>query len=171
MSQVSLSCACGRVAGYIDTSGGRHIACHCADCKAWRAHLTRGREGGVEIFQTTPDKLTITAGHEHIRCSRLSEKGLLRWSASCCNTALANTLPTAAMPFVGVLTDMIADKAAIGPVASIVNRAEPPGNQSAGASSFEIIKRALAARITGKERRAPFFKADGSPIVEPVVLG
>jgi hypothetical protein len=45
----------------------------------------------------------------HLRLMRLSEKGLLRWYAGCCDTPLFNTMATPKVPFVGVLTDRLDD--------------------------------------------------------------
>lgn len=171
--RVALSCACGSVAGHMDIGSGRHIACHCADCAAWRDHLTPGREGGVEIFQTTPDRIEIIQGAENLACARLTKQGLVRWYAACCNTAIANSLPKPMLPFAGVVTDCIAepDKPKIGPVASVVNRKQKPGNNAASAAIWGALSRGVGARLSGKERFAPFFSPDGMLAKEPEIIG
>ena len=58
---------------------------------------------GTEIFQTTPSQIVLSQGAEHLRCLRLSAKGLLRWYAGCCRLPLVNTIASAQLPFAGVI--------------------------------------------------------------------
>ncbi len=50
--------------------------------------------GGSQIIQVPPKNLTFTQGREVLASMRLTEKGLLRWYAGCCNTPIGNTLIT-----------------------------------------------------------------------------
>ena len=90
-TRVDLRCQCGAVRGLANTVApdtGMHVVCMCDDCQAFAHFLERDdvldASGGTAIFQLRPAQLEITAGREHLRCMRLSEKGLLRWYAGCC---------------------------------------------------------------------------------------
>ncbi len=60
------------------------------------------QHGGSELFQTYPQYLRITQGHDLIGGVQLQEKGIYRWHTACCNMPIANTLSTATIPFVGI---------------------------------------------------------------------
>ena len=62
--------------------------------------------GGSEVFQTTPARIEFTQGADQLACMRLSPKGLMRWYARCCNTPIANTLPSPGMAFAGILVGL-----------------------------------------------------------------
>ena len=52
-----------------------------------------------------------------IAAIRLTEKGLVRWYASCCNTPIGNTMAASGVPFIGVVGAFIAaPSAALGPI-------------------------------------------------------
>ena len=86
---------------------GTRVTCYCADCQT-AARLCPepdallGPAGGTDIWQTTPDRLTLVRGAEHLEIRRLSPKGLCRWTATCCETPLFNTLERLGFPFVGL---------------------------------------------------------------------
>jgi hypothetical protein len=119
-TEVGFSCRCGGIAGRltgVDPDKGTHVRCHCDDCRRANAHfgIPGTREAGVGLWQTTPDKVKIDKGAVNLRLMRLSPRGLLRWYAGCCDTPLFNTMATPKVPFVGVLTDRLADTAPLGP--------------------------------------------------------
>jgi len=67
--------------------------CYCRDCQAFAHFLGKvdailDERGGSEIIQVLPRNLTFTQGIELLACMRLTEKGLLRWYAACCNTPI-----------------------------------------------------------------------------------
>jgi hypothetical protein len=49
-----------------------------------------------------PANVTLTEGAEHLRCVRLSEKGLFRWYTECCRTPVGNMVG-ARFPFIGLI--------------------------------------------------------------------
>lgn len=178
MTGARLRCRCGRVSGHLETGNGTLIQCHCSDCERYRAHLQPdiSREPGVEIYQTTPDRLEITEGWEHVTCLRLGPKGMYRWYASCCKTPLANCLISPMMPFAGVVVEAIAeeDRDKLGKLRVITGRVAQggkPDNRNVGMMVWGVLKRGLTARLVGTERHAPFFDAEGSPAKEPEILG
>jgi hypothetical protein len=108
MTLVELRCRCGALRGTVDFSRPSlvRIVCHCGDCARYARQI--GDERATQIVQATPDQLTIVAGREHLRCLRLTERGLTRWFAGCCRTPLANTSRYRWLPFVGVMTCVLA---------------------------------------------------------------
>jgi hypothetical protein len=106
---VQLECSCGAVKGTINVVPKCyfHVHCLCSDCQAFAAHLNNedkilDEHGGSELFQTYPDLMTITEGHDKIGGVQLTQKGLYRWHTTCCNMPLANTMSSSKMPFIGV---------------------------------------------------------------------
>src|SRR3546814_16973924 len=106
---IGFQCRCGSLRGEIEP---RHAflraRCYCLDCQAFahalgRGHETLGGQGGSDVVAMLPAGLRFTAGSEHLACLSLSPQGLLRWHASCCNTAIANTPRNPKFPYVGVL--------------------------------------------------------------------
>jgi hypothetical protein len=203
MSDVPLSCRCGKIRGRLDPAAGTRLVCHCADCRAAARHVASLARGGLtatedvaaagpdravhrwpepgaawegaDIYQTTPDRLRIEAGHEHLRAIRLSPGGLVRWYASCCATPLANTLGSTGMPFVGLLAHAVAPaaRAGLGAPKGEVNMRGPDGrvrHRGFAAIGLALLRRALVSRLAGRERRAPFFRPDGTPISAPHIL-
>lgn len=176
MAAVPFACRCGRVRGTLDPAGWTRVVCHCADCRAAAVHVERrAPQGGADIFQTTPDRLRIGSGLEHVACFRLAPAGLTRWYATCCRTPLANTMGRAGFPFVGVLTAAVPDaaRAALGVPAGEVNRRGPDGRvRHSGFLRIgaALLRRAVVSRLAGRERRSPFFGPDDRPIRRPEVL-
>lgn len=175
-SDLILKCGCGALSGVakdVSPSTGNHIACLCNDCQTYARHLKRGKDvldedGGTQIFQLTPAQLKLTRGLENLRCLRLTEKGLLRWYASCCNTPVANTVASAKVPFAGVPTIFISTGGeSLGPILGRVNGKDKPLPIGLILRSIRIIG---SAWLKGKHKPSPFFDADGKPIVLPYVL-
>jgi hypothetical protein len=176
---VGFTCRCGALRGRLtdaDPAQGTHMVCHCADCRRANAHfgLDGSEEDGVHIWQTTPDRLRIERGADHLRLMRLTEGGLSRWYAGCCDTPLFNTLATPRLPFVGVLTARLDAPERLGPV---VAEAFVPAGEGrtrhvrGGLVMWRFIRRTVAARLSGRWRRTPFFDVrTGRPIAVPEVL-
>jgi hypothetical protein len=106
--EVQLSCRCGAVRGVVTGVAPSTInrsVCYCNDCQAAAHQLHRAdlldAHGGSQIVQLAPATMRIVSGHEQIRGLRLTDKGLHRFYASCCNTPVGNTMGLA-LPFVGV---------------------------------------------------------------------
>jgi hypothetical protein len=88
-----LQCRCGTLKGYVVHSAGvNRCVCYCSDCQAFAHFLGQPSEildaqGGTDVIQTRPANVTFTQGQSALACMRLTERGLLRWYAACCNTA------------------------------------------------------------------------------------
>ncbi len=187
-----LECACGRLRGQVHDVGpgsGNHAICFCDDCQAY-AHFLGHPErvldasGGTQVFQLTPAQLELTEGLDQLRCMRLSEKGLLRWYAGCCNVPIANTLPWPRVPFAGIIVARLGSQQgesavaeALGPVRASVHArfAKPPLPANARRSMpLGLMARTLRllaiAALRGKHAPSPFFTTTGELRVEPSVL-
>lgn len=182
-----LQCRCGSLKGYVETSNPVNRAvCYCKDCQAFAHFLGRPSEildgnGGTDVIQTLPAKVTFTQGREALACMRLSEKGLVRWYANCCNTPIGNTAANYRVSFVGLIHNCLETAPAslndsFGPVRmwSFTKNAKPKVNASPFGmvpGILRLIAMVLRARLNGAYKRTPFFFADtGVPIVAPKIL-
>ena len=182
-----IQCSCGQIRGHIN-SGARfnRAICYCADCQAFARTLGKESEtlnpaGGTEVIQTLPKNIQITQGAEHLACLRLTEKGLLRWYAACCNTPLANTPANMKMSFVGLTHNGLGSdqeflNERFGPVQMVVNTANAlsdpkPRGYGVAAATIKILSIMLKALLNGDYKQTPFFNADtGEPIASPRIL-
>ncbi|RVV98750.1 hypothetical protein EKE94_07560 [Mesobaculum littorinae] len=177
---IDLSCRCGAVAVRVAEGPGMRCTCYCADCRGYAHRLGRGEildpAGGTEVYHTTPDLVSITRGADRIACLRMTQRGPLRWFAACCNTPLAGTPPTRAVPFVGIVLAGAADPEAAGrcrarlfPDAATAPLTGRPrarrGNVAAVVGG--VVARGIAARLAGRHRDTPFFDAAGAPVAQP----
>src|SRR5690606_22974042 len=110
--KISLSCSCGSIKGVLFGPRKKNknlFVCTCYDCQAFAKFLGKesllDQSGGTTILPSYPGDIRISEGTEHLRCLRLSYKGLYRWYADCCKTPLANANPDTA--YVGVLKSWI----------------------------------------------------------------
>lgn len=171
----SFACRCGTVSGTltgIRPGEGTHVICHCNACARAMAlcGLQDEAAGGVDLWQTTPDRVTIATGRDRLVPVQLSPKGLYRWTARCCDTPMFNTFSGPGLPFVGVLTRNLADIAPLGPVIAhgFVTRAGgKQGHQHGGRVIWRMLKRTTAARLSRRWRSTPFFDDSGAPIAAP----
>ncbi|MBZ5709154.1 DUF6151 family protein [Nannocystis pusilla] len=187
---LGLKCRCGAVRGTakeLSPGTGIHVVCYCRDCQAFARFLaTEGvldAGGGSEIFQLTPSQLRIEAGQEHLRCMRLSERGMIRWYADCCRTPIANTLASARMPFAGLLVTFFdapveVRERVLGPVVARTFGRDATGPTPAGTYekvTWRVVPRILGLLARGFVRRralpSPFFAPGAKqPRVAPTVL-
>jgi hypothetical protein len=182
-----LRCQCGTIQGILaDPRNANRCVCYCRDCQAFAHFLGRpeavlDERGGSEIMQVPPRNLTFTQGEEALACMRLTEKGLFRWYAGCCNTPIGNTLHTPKLSFIGLVHNCLENReqsldASFGPIRARVNtkgaRGEPkPEVVGMGPAVWWFISRVLTARLNGNYKRNPLFQPDtGRPIVVPRVL-
>ncbi len=149
--------------------------CYCRDCQSFPRHLGQAErhldQDGTRIFQTTPDNVAFLKGQENLSLLRLSPKGTFRWYCRCCNTPIANTMANTHIPFCGMVLPK--DHPDFGAVKSRfytkhTNTAQR--DESVAPAILATIARAITARITGAERRAPFFKENDQPVAEATVL-
>jgi hypothetical protein len=104
----SLPHASGRLGVVSQTARTTRATCYCRDCQAY-AHALGNPEsvldhiGGTDIVATLQQHVTLTRGAESLACLSLSERGILRWYAGCCNTPIANTARSPKMSYVGLV--------------------------------------------------------------------
>ena len=182
----SLRCRCGTFQGYVarSTSAVRAV-CYCKDCQAFARFLgTQGitdPDGGTEVVATLPRHVRLTAGLEALSCLSLSERGLLRWYASCCNTPVGNTPRNRKLPYVGLVHNCL-EGGASSIASTFGTRRVAVNTQSARndvqstpvASTVAVVglmASAIVDRLGGAYRDNPFFAADtGAPIRSVRVL-
>jgi Family of unknown function (DUF6151) len=182
-----LRCQCGTIQGAVaNPENGNHCVCYCRDCQAFahflgKADAVLDQRGGSEIIQVPPKNLTFSQGFEALACMRLTEKGLLRWYAACCNTPIGNTLMTPKISFVGLVHNCLDSPGqsldhSFGAVRARVNTKGAKGDPKPevggqGAVIWWFITRVLKARLNGDYKRNPLFNPDtGKPVVTPRVL-
>ncbi len=190
MTSLPIRCTCGEVHGTLegvaDGRVGLRLSCLCVDCQTYAHLLGRADEildadGGTDVVQVAPARVRIDEGLRNLRCTRLTDKGLFRWNARCCDSPIGNTVSSRRVPFIGVLTsclDLSADErdARLGPVRASVNLPagleRRPANAGFGAQ-LSVVLRSIGllsgAYLRGTHRPHPFFGDDGTPIVTPEV--
>lgn len=182
-----IRCSCGALQGRLEADAWTNrVICYCDDCQAFptrlgRAEITLDARGGTDIVQTDPSRVTFTQGRENLACLRLTPKGPLRWYARCCNTPLGNTPASRKIAFVGLLHDCLGDPAtldrAFGPpqMAVFTKFARGEGEQVRQrlpvGGALRFVARLLKARLSGRYRVTPFFRATGEPVAEPDETG
>jgi hypothetical protein len=183
----SIRCHCGKLKGILNRNQAiNRCMCYCADCQAFARFLNREHEildemGGTSIIQTLPANVSFTEGIEHLSCIRLTAKGMLRWYAACCNSAIGNTLPTPNLSFIGLIhtcldSDQTSLDKAFGPIQMYVNIQSAIGEykpKSTGVLSgtLRMLGMILKARLDGRYKQTPFFVMESrTPIAVPKVL-
>ena len=182
-----LRCKCGVVEGYVASPriAARGV-CYCKDCQAFARFLGASErilnsQGGTDIIATVPRHVHFVAGAEQLRCMRLSDKGLLRWYATCCRTPIGNTPPDARLPYVGLVRSCLPGSSneldeVFGPSRMSLNTASANGQVSPTRIAnlkglLKVIRNVLGARLSGAFRDNPFFRSgSGEPISMPETL-
>ncbi len=190
---IPLKCSCGALRGVVhDISSryGHRAVCMCDDCQAYAHYLGQAKtvldvNGGTDVVPVAPANLEITHGIENLKCLRLTEKGLLRWYAGCCNTPIANTTPISKIPFSGLMLsimdfDSIGESrdSILGPVGVRVQGKSGIGllpERTHQNFSFKQILQAMVFIFVGFLKRqytpSPFFNAQtGKLVVVPYIL-
>jgi hypothetical protein len=182
-----LSCRCGSLKGSVSHSVRvNRCICYCKDCQAFAHFLGQAadildEQGGTDIVQTLPANVTFSQGQGALACMRLTEKGVLRWYAACCNTPIGNTLINYRVSFVGLIHNCLSYAGTpladtFGPVRMWVNTGSASGKvpSNAGATIAGMARfgaMIIGARMNGGYRRTPFFAAEtGTPIAIPKIL-
>jgi Family of unknown function (DUF6151) len=193
-TDIAIRCSCGAVRGIardLSSGAGNRGICYCDDCQAFAHFLGRAEQildshGGTDIFQTSPARIEITGGREHLACMRLTPKGLIRWYTDCCRTPIGNTLATHQVPFIGLIvfcldggSERSSLDAALGPVRMRIEArfavGQPTGNNVYDRMPLSmlprIMGRILMARLRGDHKRSPFFNPQtGAPVSAPHIL-
>jgi hypothetical protein len=186
-SDHTIRCRCGRLRGTLARQAPvTRATCYCRDCQAYAHALGKPEQvldalGGTDIVATLAQHLRFTEGRDQLACLRLTDKGLLRWYARCCNTPIGNMAPDPKLSYLGLVHSCLgADPATMDTVfgashvAISTQHAKGPVKSSMLGmltSMVRIIRTVLWARMNGSWKRSPFFRAeDLQPIVQPHVL-
>lgn len=185
---MKIQCECGKfqaeLTQFPKNTPGR-LMCYCDDCQTYMHYLGRKElldpVGGTEIIPVYPSEFKILQGQEVLNCTRLSPKGLYRWSTSCCQTPIANTNPH--FPWVGVqarpynVKDSHFLEKTFGPIKSRIKGKFARGTPPQGTARDMTFKDAMVVTpfllkglLFGKKKPSPFFHQDGSPIAAPIVI-
>ncbi len=175
-SPLAFQCSCGTLRGTLSQEAARagtRLACFCADCRAAQLYLGQPdpAQNGVQLLQTSPEAITLTAGHDQLRLLRLSPKGLMRWYAGCCNSPVANTLASPRLPFVGIQVANFDTPAVFGKtrVQAFMPQpaGKPPRTKGAIGMVISMFRRMGASLLSGKWRDTPFFDCTtGDPVCQ-----
>ncbi len=187
MTNLPLKCRCGEVTGCatdVSPTSGNRVICCCCDCQAFAVYLGREEDvldesGGTELFQMSQSQVTIQHGQDKLQSMRLSDKGLLRWYTSCCNTPVGTTM-NAKMPFVGVVhsfIDVPNRDAVLGPVKAVVQTQYAKGvphypkhfPKFPLGVTLGIVGKLLLWKLQGKQKPSVFFGDDGRPVSKPII--
>ncbi len=192
MPEIKLACDCGKVLGKTQSmtaESGNRLTCCCSDCQSFALYLDglgRGNAepildqfGGTDIFQMPVSKLSIETGLEQLACVRLTQKGMYRWYAKCCNTPIGNSM-AANMPFIGVVHNFMQHQTSrvdeIGKNRAYVQTHEMKSKIPKvlkGSSSYAVVRsivKILSWKLLGLNKPSVFFDKNGRTIVKPVVL-
>lgn len=180
-----LRCRCGTLTGYVsEPQRASRGVCYCKDCQAFARYLGKAdivldAMLGTDIVATLPKYVSFASGVSSLACLSLTDRGLLRWYASCCGTPIGNTLRDYRVPYVGLVHVCLGTPAAIeasfGPVRLRVNTSSAKGRPqsmplSTAAALLRFAPTVLLTRVDGSYKTTPFFSADGAPIAQRKVL-
>lgn len=181
-----LQCHCGQVRGLLKaTRPSNRCVCYCADCQAFARHLQArdalDARGGTDIVQVPSSHVMFTQGTQHLACIRLTDKGMLRWYASCCGTLIGNTPPDRKISFVGLIHSCLKGGGpsideSFGPVTMRVGVKSALGTDKPTQSGLlggvaKAVYIILRGRIGAAYRDSPFFNMQtGLPVAKPRVL-
>lgn len=141
---------------------GNHVRCYCAYCRA-AVLFTTGKDpgsAGVELYQTTPDKISFRQGRGNLAVFSFSPRKMLRWRAGCCGVPMFTMLPTPKFALAGMMTNLLEDTSAIGPVAmeAFIPRRDGKSRHSSILRLYGgTLWRAARARISGRWKQTHFF--------------
>jgi uncharacterized protein DUF6151 len=179
-----LQCRCGTIKGYVVRPGmAKRAVCYCKDCKAFAHFLKRAdtvldEHGGTPIVATVPKQVCFTQGLEALACMSLSDHGLLRWYASCCDTPIGNTPRDFKTPYVGLIETCLKSNSpslqeSFGPVLMVLNTKSARGRVKSTpvnnlATMLVVMKSVIGTRLSGAYKRNPFFGTEmGTPVARP----
>lgn len=191
-NKFNFSCQCRTLAGTVELPNLQsltRLVCYCEDCQAYARHLSPekpvlGLHGGSDMLQLSPAHFHIHRGIEKLGNLRLTESGIYRWHATCCNSSLCNTPQNPAMPYIGLMTNILAGSHKtldnrIGPVRFGVCagsqhpiRATWPVSRGFGLRGMSRTLLNIGRwRMAGDHNRSQLIDAQtGAPLVEPYTL-
>jgi len=162
--------------------GATRAVCYCKDCQAFARFLrTAGvtdADGGTEVVALVPKHVHFTEGLDALACLSLSERGILRWYASCCDTPVGNTARSPALPYAGLTHSCLEGgpasiESSFGSRRLAVNAesALNPVRSTPMAAAIGLPKLMLSllgARLGGAWKTNPFFTPDTRTPIRPV---
>lgn len=172
MDRANWTCQCGSVEVKVPTTGCR-IICYCEACRGFVERLGKDDRldaaGGSDLIQVTPHQVEIVQGAECLRYLKMTERGPMRWYASCCDTPMANTLPFRAIAFASFQVHDMVPKERLPDVTARVHRKGALAHVDGPAGSVwplvtGLLSRTVKSWVTGNWRLHPFFHTDGTPI-------
>jgi hypothetical protein len=173
---MQIQCECGQfkaeIKNFPKETPGR-VGCYCDDCQMYAAYLNRtdilDSAGCTEIVPNYPLNISIIQGQDVLKCVRLYEKGMFRWSTTCCNTPIGNTRPK--HPWMGLHAIVFNQKNksdlgdTLGPIKSRVMGKFAKGAPAKGTPDnldFKAIRTVmpflLKGFLLGKSKSSPFLK-------------
>jgi hypothetical protein len=179
----ALRCRCGALQGHLAAAAPSVRAiCYCKDCQAFARFLaTPGivdEAGGTEVVASLPHHVAFTGGIDRLACMSLSERGLLRWYASCCNTPVGNTPRNPKIPYIGLIHNVLEAGSksiddSFGSRCIAVNtksalREVRPTPFASTAAVLSLMMSALGSRVRGTYKESPFFHADTQEPIRPI---
>lgn len=186
---MDIQCECGtfraRLKAFPGNTPGR-LVCYCDDCQKYLHHIGRAdlldANGGTEVIPAYPRDVEILSGIEQLRCTRLSSRGLFRFSTACCNTPIVNTAPGKAWAgffrrAYGVGNASEIDRV-LGPVRSRIMGRYAKGTPPAGTpdtfdakAMITVLPFMLKGSLAGKGRPSPFFPDGRTPVATAHIVG
>jgi hypothetical protein len=171
---VNLACECNAIAWSIGERiprAGIRYVCHCDDCQAFAHFIGRPNRvldanGGTDAYQLPASRLMFSRGLDNLSCVRMTNRRLIRWYCSHCNTPVANTYDTSKLSFLSVpLCALPAEQRdeALGPSSGHVWTKFGHGDLSRAkqvsipAMLLRMASRIAAARMSGDYLNNPFF--------------
>ena len=176
---IAIRCRCGQFEAEvtdISADGTNRVICYCESCRKFATTLDRQdvleEGGGTDLVMVGAGQLRIVKGSEFLVPMRLTEKGPLRWYASCCDTPIGNTAGTPAVPFISLVRRGVdLPEEPVGPVRAQLHRKSAlahvaPVGEGRGLAAvlLRFGRIVLAARGRGDHRRNPFFGPNRKPI-------
>jgi hypothetical protein len=178
-----ISCRCGQLRGAVAVGAKvTRAVCYCRDCQAFAASLGEpagmlDSKGGTDVVATLPRYVFFMAGAERLACLSLTDRGLLRWYASCCRSPIGNTPRNPRISYVGLVHSCLGRDprsldAAFGTpdFFTFAQHAKGPVRSSGlrmATATVRIAGRLLGARLDGSWRQSPFFDSDLKPVSTP----
>lgn len=175
-SDLPISCVCGEFSAVLHDVGpeeGTRLVCYCNDCRDFVRVLGRpellDEYGGNSVYHTRVGKLEIIAGAEKLATLNMTNKPLLRWYSTCCQTPLFNTSDKAKPPFLSVnigVVDRDEANKLLGPAqgrfsAKLAKQDLPAGqDRSVIWLAARVIPRLLRDTLSGAWKKFPLFDAE-----------
>lgn len=179
-----IQCQCGTLRGQLEGTGTNNRAiCYCTDCRAFARYLGKApevldKQGGTEIFQVAQSRLRFLQGEDRLAAIRLSDKGMIRWYASCCGTPIGNTMNNPKISFIGLIHSCLNRNQInedFGVDVAVLNVDTSLGNPKPKQRGFlGVVTRfmwiVITSRFSGSYKKSPLFTASGLPSVDPKIL-